>query len=237
LCSHRRLVEGGADDLALHRARHVGDLLRPLVDEQHDEVDLGVIVGDGVRHVLQHHRLAGARRRDDQRALALALRRDEIDDAGGELLRLRIVHLELQPLLRIERRQVVEVDAVPDLVGLLEIDGVDLEQGEVALAFLGRADLALDSVAGAQAEAAYLAGADIDVVRPGEIVRLRRAQEAEAILQGLEHAIAVDRLVVLGQLLEDGEHHVLLAQGAGVLDRQLFGEGKQLRRRLALEFL
>jgi len=32
-----RLVEGGRDDLALHRALHVGDFLRPLVDEQHDE--------------------------------------------------------------------------------------------------------------------------------------------------------------------------------------------------------
>ena len=70
--TRRRLVEGRADDLALHRALHVGDLFRPLVDEQHDEHDVGVIRGDAVRDVLQHHRLAGARRRDDQAALPLA---------------------------------------------------------------------------------------------------------------------------------------------------------------------
>ena len=40
-----------------------------------------------------------------------------------------------------------------------------------------------------------------------------------------------------GQLLEDGEHQLLLAHGAGVLDLQLFGEGEQLGRRLRLEIL
>ena len=75
-----RLVEGRGHDLALHRALHVGDFLRPLVDEQHDEVALGMVGGDRLRDVLQQHRLAGARRRDDQRALAFADRRDDVDD-------------------------------------------------------------------------------------------------------------------------------------------------------------
>ena len=99
----------------------------------------------------------------------------------------------LRRCVGIERRQIVEIDAMADLVRLIEIDRVDLEQGEIALAVLGRADLALDRVAGAQAEAAHLARADIDVVRPGQVVRFRRAQEAEAVLQDLEHAVAEDR--------------------------------------------
>ena len=41
-----RAVEGGGDDLALHRAAHVGDLFGPLVDEQHDELHLGVVALD-----------------------------------------------------------------------------------------------------------------------------------------------------------------------------------------------
>jgi hypothetical protein len=32
-----RLVEGRGDDLALHRALHVGDFLGALVDQQHDQ--------------------------------------------------------------------------------------------------------------------------------------------------------------------------------------------------------
>jgi hypothetical protein len=53
----------------------------PLVDQQHDQVALGVIGRDRVRDVLQQHGLAGARRRDDERALAFADRRDDVDDA------------------------------------------------------------------------------------------------------------------------------------------------------------
>jgi probable HAF family extracellular repeat protein len=39
----RRLVEGRRDHLAVDRSLHVGDLLGPLVDEQHDQVDLRVV--------------------------------------------------------------------------------------------------------------------------------------------------------------------------------------------------
>src|SRR3546814_4236655 len=72
-----RLVEGRAHHLALHRAVHIRDLLRALVDEQHDEKYLRVVLGDRLRDVLQDHGLAGARRRDDEGALALADRRSE----------------------------------------------------------------------------------------------------------------------------------------------------------------
>ena len=43
-----RLVEGGGDDLALDRAAHVRDLLRPLADERDHEQDVGVVGGDAV---------------------------------------------------------------------------------------------------------------------------------------------------------------------------------------------
>ena len=42
---------------------------------------------------------------------------------------------------------------------------------------------------------------------------------------------------LVGELLEDGEHQLLLAHGAGVLDLQLFGKGEQLGRRFGLEVL
>jgi hypothetical protein len=118
----RRLVEGRGDDLALHRALHVGDFFRPLVDQQHDQIAFGMVGGDRLGDVLQQHGLAGARRRHDQRALALALRRDDVDDAAGLVLDGRIFELHLQPLVGIERRQIVEMDLVLDLLRVLEID-------------------------------------------------------------------------------------------------------------------
>ena len=111
---------------------------------------------DRLGDVLQDHGLAGARLGGDQRALAHALRRHDVDHPAGLVLDGRIVQLHLQPAGRIERRQIVEMDLVLDLLGVLEIDGRDLQQREIALAVLGRADRAFDRIAGAQAEAADL---------------------------------------------------------------------------------
>ena len=235
--ARRRLVEGRGNHLALHRALHVGDFLRPLVDQQHDQIGLGMIGGDRMRDVLQQHGLAGARRRDDQRALALADRRDDIDDARREILFGRILVFHLEPLIGIERRQVVEIDLVARLLGILEIDRVDLEQREIALAFLRGADVAFDGVAGAQTETADLAWRNIDVVGPGQIIRFRRAQKAEAVGEHLDDAFADDVDFLGRELLEDREHQLLLAHGAGVFDLMFFGEGDEFGRGLGLEVL
>ena len=196
-----------------------------------------MIGGDRVGDVLQDDGLAGARLRDDQRALALAERRDEVDDARGQVLAGRIVDLHLEALVGIERRQIVEVDLVAGLVRVLEIDRVDLEEREVALAVLGAADLALDGVAGAQREAPDLRGRDVDVVGTGEVVGVGRAQEAEAVLEHFDDAFADDLGLLGGELLQDREHQLLLAERARVLDLELFGKGKELDRRFGLEVL
>jgi hypothetical protein len=84
------LVEGRADHFAVHRALHVGDFLGPFVDEQHDQDDLGVVGRDRVGDGLQQHGLAGARRRHDQGALALAQRRHEVQHARSRALGRRL---------------------------------------------------------------------------------------------------------------------------------------------------
>ena len=60
---------------------------------------------------------------------------------------------------------------------MIVVDLVDLEQREITLAILGGADGAGNGIAGAQVEAAYLAGGYIDVVRAGEVGTLGGAQE------------------------------------------------------------
>src|ERR1700687_4381505 len=118
------LVEGGADDFALDRALHVGDFFRTLVDEQDDEHHLGMVGGDGVGDVLQQHGFAGAGRSDDQSALALADGNQHVHDTGAHV----VAHgFQFEPLLGIERGEVVEQDLVAGLVGRLEVDGLDLD--------------------------------------------------------------------------------------------------------------
>ena len=220
----RRLIEGGGDNLALHGTGHVGDFFRPLIDQQHDQEDFRVIGADGGGDVLQHHRLTRPGRSHDQRPLALADRRNQIDHPRCVVLlrafgdRLDVVVLHFQPLVRVQRSQVIEIDAVFDRVRMFLIDGVDLEQGEITLPIAGGANLPFDRIAGAQRETAHLGGADVNVIGTGQIVRLGITEVAEAVGQDFQSAVAIDRLVLFGQRFEDGKHHVLLAQGRCVFD-------------------
>ena len=72
------------------------------------------------------------------------LRRRRSDRSAAALPLGRIVEFELDFLFGVERRQIVEIDAVPQPVRLFEIDAVDLDQREIALAIPRRADLALE---------------------------------------------------------------------------------------------
>ena len=184
-------------------------------------VIFGMVGGDGVGDGLQQHRLAGAGRRDDQAALPLADGREQVHHAAGIVF---LDGFELEPLVGIERREVVEEDLVAGFLGRLEVDGVDLDEREVALAFLGRADLAGDGVAGAQIEAADLRGRDVDVVGAGKIVVLGRAQEAEAVGQAFEHAFGEDETALFGLRLQDLENELLFAQAGGAGDAHVFGD-------------
>ena len=163
-----RPVEGGGDDLALDRALHVGDLLGALVDEHDHEVALGVVGGDGVGDRLQDQRLAGLGRRDDQTALALADRGDQVDDPRREDVRLG---LQAQPLLRVQRRELAELHPAAGLLGSLAVDRVEPHQrvellpGRRLLALARLPDRAGDGVTLAQAVLLDLAQRDVDVVR------------------------------------------------------------------------
>src|SRR5262249_43044585 len=150
----------------------------------------------------------GARRRDDEAALPLADRRHQVHDAARELIGGRF---EDEALLRIERREVLEEELVAGLLRRLEVDRLDLYEREVALPFLGRANVAGHGVAGLQVELADLRRRDVDVVRARQVVVVRRAKEAEAVGQDLEDPFREDEAALLGLRLEDLEDQLLLA--------------------------
>src|SRR5262252_1858576 len=123
-----------------------------------------------MRDILQQYGFAGTRRRNDQRALSFADRCNDIDNTRREVLLGRILVFHLEPLIGVERCQVVEIDLVTGLLRIFEIDRIDLEQGEIALSFFRRANMSLDGVAGAQTETANLTRRYVYVVRSGKIV-------------------------------------------------------------------
>src|SRR5690606_27879582 len=166
----RRTVERRGDDLALDRPLHVRDLFWPLVDEHDHEVHFRVVAGDRVGDRLQHHRLTGLRRRDDQRSLPFADRHDEVDDPGGEDVRLS---LQPQPLLRVERSQLVELRPVLSLFRVHPVDRVEADQRVVLvpplLTLAGRAHRAGHRVAPPQAVLLHLRHGDVNVVRARQV--------------------------------------------------------------------
>ena len=141
---------------------------------------LGVVLRDRVRDRLQHHRLAGLRRRHDQRPLPLADRHHQVDDPGGEHVRLG---LQAQPLLRVERRELVELGAAPGLLRVHPVDRVQPDQrvGVAALPALGLAGCAHGTghgVAAAQPVPVDLRHRHVRVIGPGQVPG--RAHEARS---------------------------------------------------------
>ena len=137
-----------------------------------------MVCRNAVRNRLQQHRLAGPRRSDNQSALPLAHRRQQIHHAARDVLANR---LHLHPLLRIQRSQVVEQNLVPSLFRRLEVDRLDLHQRKILLALMRRPHIAADRIARLQVELADLRRRDVNVIRARQIVVIRRAQKAIAI--------------------------------------------------------
>ena len=180
-----------------------------------------MVLRDRLRDALQQHRLAGARRRDDQAALALADGRHQVHDAARQVLG---GGLEPQVLLRIERREVLEEQLVARRFRAFEVDGLDLDEREVALPFLGRPDLPRHGVAGLQVELANLRRRDVDVVGAGQVVVVRRPHEPEAVGQHFQHAFGEDEPAQLGLRLQDLEDQILLAHAAEAGDVEVLGD-------------
>ena len=231
---HRGFVKGRRHNLAVHRALHVRHFFRPLVDQKHDQIAFRMIGGNRLGNVLQEHRLAGARRRDNQGALALADRRNDIDDARRQILSSRILNFELQALVGIERGQVVEMDLVPGLLRVLEVDRVAFEQREIPFSLLGASDDALDRIAGSEPEPPDLRRGHVNVVWAWKIVGVGRSQEGESVLQNLDHALANNLNLDTGELLEDREHQLLLAHDRRIFDVVLLRKRQELGWRFLL---
>ena len=153
-----------------------------------------MVVFDGVRQVLQQDGLAGAGRRYDQRALTLTDGAQHVHDARRQVA---VVVLELEALVRMQRHQVVVKGGALEVVRRLEVDRLNFDHGEVALAVLGWADLTDDRVASAQVELADLRRGHVDVVVARQVALRGAAQEAEAVGQHFENALGHNAAVAL----------------------------------------
>ena len=155
--------------------------------------------------------------------MSLADGTEEIDDPGGEFFG---AGFEIQLLVGVEGREILEGYAVLSYRGLVVVDQLDAQHGEESLAFFGAPDLAVDSVAGLEVEKPYLGGGDIDIVGAREIGILGGSQKSVAIRQNFQRPIGVDDTALFGMGFQCIEDEFLLAQGYQlfVVDPVLFAQ-------------
>ena len=153
---------------------------------------------DRVGDLLHDRRLARLGRGDDQPALALADRGQEVDDAGGQVV---LVAGMLQDELgvREEGREVLEAGAAASRLGVEPGDGVDPQQRRVLLVVGGGPAGPLDEVALAQGEPPRLADRHVDVLGRRQVAVA--AHEAVALVAQVEQAAHLDQVTLVGAVL------------------------------------
>ena len=82
----RRFVKRRGNHFAAYRTAHFGHFFRTLVNQQDNQLDIGIIGGNGVGNVLQHHGFTGFRRRNQQCTLAFTDWGNQVDGAAGQIL-------------------------------------------------------------------------------------------------------------------------------------------------------
>jgi hypothetical protein len=119
------------------------------------------------------------------------------------------IGLEVDQLVGVDWRQVIEDRPSPGRVGVDTVDAVDPEHAPVLLGLARSADGTGDPVADAQSETADLAGADIHVVGAGE--EAVAAHEPEPFVDDVEDAGRIGVAGALGLALQDLVDEVVLA--------------------------
>ena len=228
-----RFVESGCDDFAVDVATHVGHFFRAFVDQKHKELDFGMVLGDGSCDILQQDRFSGARRGEQNAALAFADGREEVHDAGGVVV---LLPFQIQFLIRMNRGQVFEGDAVLCLGGIFAIDRIDAGESEVAFVVAGLADKARDGIAGLELKTANLVRADVNVVRPGKVIQVGVAEESVTFLHDFESAFGIDGSAFAGGSGEQPVNESLLFQPFHVGDIQGVRLFLQIEHRRVAQF-
>ena len=193
-----RLVEARRDHLANAPRDRLAHFFGTLVHEENEQRRVRMIDRDAFGDRVQQHRLAGASRCDDERALAVADGRDEIDRAARELrATLRgTSRLEVQLPLGIGRGEGAEVRATSRRCRILV---VDLEQLD---------DRTATAVIATGARGDRVAAAE--TVLPDEIRRdVRVACVGEVAVRSATNEAAVARRIEPAQRLRIRNHRHL----------------------------
>ena len=223
-----RFIKGRSHNFSFDGALHFRHLFRTFIDQKNDQNAVGVVCGNGVRDVLHQNRLTGLRACNDEAALALTDRGNDVDQTPREVFLTAHVAFKLQRDVGEKRRQVFKKHPVLDGFRSLTVDGVNLYKRKVAFVVFGRTHFAFNGVARVQIKAADLGGRNVDVVRGGEIARIGTSQKTEAVGKDFKGTVAENLFAGFGAFFENRKHEFLFAHALGIVDLKLHRHVKQL---------
>ena len=199
------------DDVA-----HFGDFFRAFVNQERDEDNFRMVLRDSACHVLQENCLTGTRRSENNTALALTNRREQVHNAGAVF---RFVPFEVDLFFRVNRGQVFECHAATHLVRFFKVHAVNAAHREVLILFARSAHKAFNRIANLEVELTNKVLAHVNVVRAGLVVLIRHAEEPVTLRSDFENAFRINDVafvfealqnVVEGLLAHSAEVHFLL---------------------------
>ena len=166
------------------RTTKIGHLFRAFIDQKNDQFHFRMIFRDRIGDVMQQCRLAGARRSDNQTALAHAQRRHQIHDPRGVTIRRR---LQLDPFVRIDRRQFFK--RAQTLI-FRRLFTIDLEQLVNCGPRLPRRVSPLIHMPSRKAKRRTISGRDKNILWRLDKIAFRIAQKTEAFAGNFDDAFA-----------------------------------------------
>ena len=158
-----RLIESRCNNFGIHRASHVGHLLRAFVDEQHHQVGLGVIGCDGVGNVFHQDGLTRLGLCHDEGTLTFSDGREQVDDACREIGGAAVA-TEREFLFGEEWGEVFERHAIAHFSRVAAIDFVDAGKWKIFLALVRWTHMAFNDIARLQPMFLNDVGCDINIV-------------------------------------------------------------------------
>src|SRR6185503_8618920 len=135
----------------------------------------------------------------------------------------------------VERRKIIKKNFLARALGVFVINRFNLEQSKIALAFFRWAYMTGNDVAGAQVKAPNLARRNVDIVRAGEIVVIRRSQKTESVRESFQHTFAVNMTILLSLSLQDRKDQLLFAHIGSAFNIEILANERQIADFFLLE--
>ena len=162
-------IEGGGNNLGLDASLHVRNFLRALINEEHNLIDLRVVIGNGVGNSLQEHGLTGFGLSHNEAALALADGREHIHNPDA-LVFLMAVAQEIEFLRGEQGSKEVKRHPVADKFRGTAVYELDAYKREIFVSLTWRTDFAGDGVSVLEGVLLDLLLGDVDIVRGVQVI-------------------------------------------------------------------